>query len=79
MGKSMPNNEYTLILLGSLPMMYASMLGLIAASAEMSGTAVSSTVVIKLAIDEYDRCTLQSGKAQDEAFTADDQKKKKGK
>jgi hypothetical protein len=59
--------------------MYASMLGSIAASAEMSRMAVSSAVVIKLATDKYDRCTLQSGKAQDEAFTADAQKKKKGK
>jgi Pol polyprotein len=41
--------------------------------------AVCSTVVIKLATDEYDWHTLQSGKAQDKAFTADDQKKKKGK
>ncbi len=55
------------------------MLGLIAASAKMSRMAVSSTVVIKLATDEYDQCTLQSRKAQDEAFTADAQKKKKGK
>jgi LTR polyprotein gag-polypeptide-like protein len=69
MGKSVPDIEYTSFLMGSLPTMYAGMLGSIAASAEMSGTAISSTVVIKLATDEYDRRTLQSGKAQDEAFT----------
>jgi LTR polyprotein gag-polypeptide-like protein len=79
MGKSMPDNEYTLILLGSLPTTYAGMLGSIAASTEMSRMAISSAVVIKLATDEYDWCTLQSRKAQDKAFTADDQKKKKGK
>src|SRR5258708_945061 len=79
MGKSVPDNEYVSILLGSLPTTYAGMLGSIAASSEMSGTAISSTVVIKLAIDECDRRSLQSGKAQDEAFTADAQKKKKGK
>jgi LTR polyprotein gag-polypeptide-like protein/Pol polyprotein len=79
MGKSMPSNEYASISMGSLPTTYAGMLGSIAVSAEMSRMAVSSTVVIKLAIDEYDWHTLQSGKAQDEAFTADDQKKKKGK
>ena len=55
------------------------MLGLIAASAEMSRTAMSSTIVVKLAMDEYNQCTLQSGKAQDKAFTADSQKKRKGK
>src|SRR5260370_2807291 len=55
------------------------MLGLIAASAEMSRTAMSSTIVVKLAMDEYNQCTLQSGKAQDKAFTANSQKKRKGK
>src|SRR5260370_14806557 len=79
MGKSVPDSEYTSILMGLLPLMYASMLGSIAASAEMSRTAVSSAIVVKLAMDEYDRRTLQSGKAQDEAFTADSQKKRKGK
>jgi hypothetical protein len=54
MGKSMPDNEYVSILLGLLPMTYAGMLGLIAASTEMSRMAVSSTVIIKLAIDKYD-------------------------
>jgi hypothetical protein len=58
MGKSVPDNEYTSILLGLLPMMYASMLGSIAASTEMSRMAVSSTVVIKLATDKYDWHTL---------------------
>jgi hypothetical protein len=79
MGKSVPDNEYALILLGLLPMTYAGMLGSIAASPEISRMAISFTVIIKLATDEYDRCTLQSGKAQDEAFTANNQKKKKGK
>ncbi len=79
MGKSVPNNKYALILLGLLPMTYAGMLGSIAAFTEMSGMAISSTIVIKLAIDEYDWHTLQSRKAQNEAFTADAQKKKKGK
>ncbi len=50
MGKSVPNSEYALILIGSLPMSYASMLGSIAASGEMSGMAVSPAVVVKLAI-----------------------------
>jgi hypothetical protein len=76
MGKSVPNNKFALILMGLLPTTYAGMLGSIAASAELSGTAISSSVVIKLATDEYDHQTLQSGKAQDKAFTADAQKKK---
>jgi hypothetical protein len=77
MGKSVPENEYASILMGSLPTSYAGMLGSIAASAEMSGVAVSPAVVIKLARDEYDRRNLQSDKAQDEAFAADSQSHKK--
>jgi hypothetical protein len=58
MGKSMPNNKYVLILLGSLLTIYAGMLGSIAASTEISGMAIFSTVVIKLATDKYDQHTL---------------------
>src|SRR5258708_16155420 len=79
MGKSIPDSEYASILMGLLPSMYAGMLRSITASAKMSRTAVSSMITVKLAMDEYNQCTLQSRKAQDEAFTADSQKKKKGK
>src|SRR6266850_5993536 len=54
MGKSIPNNEYASILMGSLPSTYYGMLGAIAASAEMSGAAVSPAIVIKWATDEFD-------------------------
>jgi gag-polypeptide of LTR copia-type len=54
MGKSVPENEYTSILMGLLPTSYASMLGSIAASAEMSRVAVSPAIIIKLAQDKYD-------------------------
>jgi hypothetical protein len=49
--------------MGLLPMLYAGMLSLIAASAEMSTMPVSPTVVIKLAQDRFDRHNLQSNKA----------------
>jgi|SRR6267142_2762584 len=75
MGKSIPNNEYALILMGSLPSTYYGMLGAIAASAEMSGAAVSSAVVIKLATDEFDCRSIQSEKG-DEAYTTNTQKLK---
>ena len=71
------DNEYAMILIGSLPVSYAGMLNLIAASTEMSRMAASPAVVTKLATDEYDCCTLQNNKAQDEAFAAKSQKKGK--
>src|SRR6267142_3450762 len=54
MGKSIPDNEYASILMGLLPLTYYGMLGAIAASAEMSGAAVSPAIVIKLATDKFD-------------------------
>ena len=75
MGKSIPNNEYASILMGSLPSTYYGMLGAIAASAEMSGAAVSSAVVIKLATDEFDHWSIQSEKGK-EAYMTDTQKSK---
>jgi hypothetical protein len=76
MGKTIPETEYASILMGSVPMSYAGMLGSIAASTEMSRAAVSPAVVIKLATDEFDCRNLQSDKAQDKAFTANPQKRK---
>jgi hypothetical protein len=52
MGKPVPENEYASILIGSLLMSYAGMLGLIAASTKMSGVAVSPTVVIKFSVPQ---------------------------
>jgi len=54
MGKSIPDNKYASILMGSLPSTYYGMLGAIAASTEMSRAAVSPAIVIKLATDEFD-------------------------
>jgi|SRR6266850_7617487 len=75
MGKSIPNNEYASILMGSLPSIYYGMLGAIAASVEMSRAAVSPAVVIKLATDEFDHQSIQSEKGE-EAYTTDTQKSK---
>jgi len=77
MGKSVADAEYASIMMGSLPEPYAAMLGSIAAAAELSGNTVSSAVVVKIATDEYDRRTLESGKTKDEAFATSPQKKGK--
>jgi hypothetical protein len=80
MGKSIPDNEYASILMGSLPESYTAILGSISAAAELSGAAVSSAIVVKIATDEYDRRTLGTEKSKDEAFAArSDSQKKKGK
>ena len=77
MGKSILNDKFVSILMGSLPKSYKLTLSGIAAAAEMSGTVPSIAVVTKLAFDEYDNRVLESGKPQDDTFTSDDKKKKK--
>ena len=54
MGKSIPNNKYASILMKLLPDLYIAILGSISAATELSRTAVSSNVVVKIATDEYD-------------------------
>jgi len=76
MGKSIADAEYASILMGLLPESYIAILGSIAAAAELSGNTVSSAVVVKIATDEYDRRSIESGKGKDEAFAAGPQKKK---
>ena len=77
MGKTITDDKYASILLGLLPESYMAMLGSIAAAAELSGRAVSSAIVVKIATDEYDCRTLQNGKTKDEAFATSPQKKGK--
>jgi hypothetical protein len=76
MGKSIADEEYASILMGSLPASYAPTLSGISAAAEISATTPTVVMVTKLAIDEYDRRTLGNTKS-DEAFAAD--AKRKGK
>jgi hypothetical protein len=77
MGRSVPDVEFAQILMGLLPPLYAPTLSGIAAAAEISATSPTVASVKKLAVDEYDRCALNNGKVQDQAFAAN--AKKKGK
>jgi transposase InsO family protein len=77
MGKSVSDNEFASILMGSLPSSYAPTLSGIAAAAEISATTPTEATVTKLALDEYDRRTLGNDKSQDQAFAADARKKGK--
>jgi hypothetical protein len=77
MGKSIADEEYASILMGSLPASYAPTLSGISAAAEISATTPTVVMVTKLAIDEYDRRTLGNDKSQDQAFAADARKKGK--
>jgi hypothetical protein len=75
MGKTLDDNEFTSILLGSLPTSYAPTIGGINAAADSTGNAITSDQVIRLISDKYDRRTMKKGKnGPDEAFAANGQK-----
>jgi hypothetical protein len=77
MGKTLDDDEFASILLGSLPTSYAPTIGGINAAADSTGNAITSDQVIHLISDEYDRCTMKKGKnGPDEAFAANGQKQR---
>ena len=75
MGKNLDDNEFTSIVLGSLPPSYVATVGGINAAADTTGNAITSNQVICLISDEYDSCMMKKGKnGPDEAFAANSQK-----
>jgi hypothetical protein len=68
MGKMVNDDKFALILIGSLPMLYALTLSGILAAAEISATTPTVATVTKLAINKYDRRTLGNDKSQDQAI-----------
>ena len=84
MGQTISDEQYTNTLLSSLPSSYDANISIITTNADMNGTTITSTTVIRIITDEYDKRQLKKSKpksTQDEAFTADAQKngKKKNK
>ncbi len=77
MGKSMPDDSFALVLMGSLPPSYHPTLCTIAAATELCEVDATPAVVTKVAFGEYDRRTIQRGRTQEEAFSTDAQKTKR--
>jgi len=76
MGKVIDNDDFTDILLASLPSSYESTRSAINASARISGNSLTPDTVTQLFIDDYKQRDSKD-KEQDEAFTADAQNKRK--
>jgi hypothetical protein len=80
MGKTITDNEYTSILLSSLPITYNATTSAIATTASLTGTTLTPNTVIHLVTDEFYWCTLKAGKpmeGQDEAMSTETGKKKR--
>ncbi len=75
MGKVIDDDDFTDILLASLPPTYESTRSAINASARISGKTLTPDTVIQLFIDNYEQRGSKD-QEQDEAFTADAQRKK---
>ena len=79
MGKTIPDDEYALILLGSFPSNFESVISSMSTHVALTNTTLTPDMVIRLITDEYDCRVLKAGKqakGQDEALTADAMKKK---
>ena len=75
MGKTLDDDEFASILLGSLPPSYSPTIGGINAAADSTGNAITSNQVIQLISDKYDRHTIHKNKnGPDEAFSTTTQK-----
>lgn len=82
MGKTIPDDEYSTILLGSIPSTFEATISAMSTTAALTNTTLTPDMVIRLITDKFDRCTLKNGKSaegQDEALTANATKGKKSK
>jgi hypothetical protein len=80
MGKTIPDEEYTTILLGSIPSTYEATISAMSTTAALTNADLNPDTVIRLITNEFDRRTLKNGKSaegQDEALTANAMKGKK--
>ena len=78
MGKTIDDDEFASIILGSLPPSFKSTINAINTAADTAGTDVMPDRVIRLVTDEYDRRILRKGKSKngpEEAFATNGQKR----
>ena len=78
-GKTIDDEDFAEIILGSLPSSYESTINAINAAADTVAAAVTSDRVIRLVTDDYDRRVLKKGKPKggpEDAFAANGQKAK---
>ena len=80
MGQTISDEQYTNILMSSLPSSYDANISIITTNADMNSTTITPTTIIRIITDKYDKHELKKSKSkstQDEAFAAETQKTKK--
>ena len=77
LGKTVDDDEFSSILMGSLPRSYRSVVLALSAAADQAGQRVIPDRVIRLVTDEYESRNREKGQnGQNEAFTASTQKQR---
>ena len=80
MGQIISDEQYTNILMGSLPSSYNTNISIIMTNANMSSTTITPATIICIITDEYNKHVLKNPKPKilsDEVFATDAQKNKK--
>src|SRR5258708_14883381 len=79
LGRTVNDDEYVSVLIGSLPTSYDTTINTLTTSCDVTNTDITPTSVIRIATNEYEKRLLRKGKGkvQDEAFTAEEQRKNK--
>ena len=71
LGRAVSDNEYVMVLIGSLPPSYNSPINSLTSLCNINNINITPTAIIHAATWEYEKCTLRKeNKAQDEVFTA---------
>ena len=80
LGRSVSNDEYVAVLIGSLPPCYDGPIDSLTSSCDVNDVDITPTAVTRAAIQEYEKRTLRKeNKSQDEAFAAAEANKNKSK
>jgi hypothetical protein len=80
LGRTVGDDEYVAILIGSLPPCYDGPIDALTSSCDVNNTDITPIAVIRSATREYDKRTLRKeNKSQEEAFSAEAKKKAKNK
>ena len=80
MGQSISDDQYTNMLMSSLPPSYDANISIITTNANMSSATITPDTVIRIITDEYNKCLLKKTKpksTQEDTFAAEAQKTKK--
>ncbi len=80
LGRTVGNDKYIMVLIGSLPPCYDSPIDALTSSCDINNKDITPSAVIRSTTREYEKCVLhKENKSQEEAFSTEAKKKAKNK